>query len=112
VKKRFSKKSRLLKPYQFQRVLRQGKSFAGKYIVAHLFLGSSLNPKLGLTVSKRFGNAAKRCRFKRLVREAFRLSAHHLPSSLEIHVKPRQALSGASMQKIQQELISSLQHVS
>jgi ribonuclease P protein component len=112
VKQRFSKQSRLLKGQQFQRVIRQGKAFVGKYMVAHLFLGTSSQPKLGLTVAKRFGNASKRSRFKRLIREAFRSSHSLLPPSLEIHVRPKQALFFVKMQELQKELLTFLQHVS
>lgn len=85
--------------------------FEGKYIVAHLFLGNTQQPKLGLTVSRRFGKAVKRSHFKRLVREAFRISLPLLPSSLEIHIRPRQCHFLMKMAHIQQELISSLRHV-
>lgn len=56
--------------------------------------------RLGLTVSKRFGNALLRNRFKRLVREAFRLTQYLLPPGLIIHVTPRQNIPMPSFQEI------------
>jgi ribonuclease P protein component len=61
--------------------------------------------KLGVTVSKRFGDAHRRNRFKRIVREAFRLSQHDFPTGYEINVKPRSIADKASMQHIRSELL-------
>lgn len=41
--------------------------------------------KLGITVSRKYGNAVKRNRFKRLVREAFRVRSSQFPSGTMIH---------------------------
>ena len=45
--------------------------------------------RLGLSVSRKFGNAVARNRWKRLVREAFRLARPRLPQGLDLVVIPR-----------------------
>ena len=61
---------------------------------------------LGITVSKRYGKAHSRNRFKRVVREAFRHLAPSLPHDLEIHVVPRgKASQGVSRAFVLEDLV-------
>ena len=46
-------------------------------------------PRLGLIVGRRHGNAVRRNRIRRILREAFRLSRQHLPVGLDILCSPR-----------------------
>jgi len=46
-------------------------------------------PRLGLSVSRKLGKAVVRNRWKRLIREAFRLSRQQLPGGIDLLVLPR-----------------------
>ncbi len=45
--------------------------------------------RLGISMSRRVGTAARRNRIKRMIREAFRLSQDEWPAGLDIVVVPR-----------------------
>ncbi len=64
-------------------------------------LGAMDTPQLGITVSRRFGKAYRRNRFKRVVREAFRHALPYLPKNLQLNVLPKGGLppSPASVSK-------------
>ena len=47
------------------------------------------HPRLGLSVSRKVGNAVVRNRWKRLIREAFRLNLASLPAGVDLVVRPQ-----------------------
>lgn len=83
------KTARLIKRHDFRRLQREGSRFSGAYLTFCFEITNPNLTKLGITVSKKFGHAAKRNLFKRRVREAFRLCQHTLPEGLQIHVSPK-----------------------
>lgn len=102
----FPKDSRLLKAKEFE-IFSHRKSFAGLYIILTCSSVFSNKPKLGLAVSKKFGKAHERNRFKRITREAFRLLQQELPF-LSYLIKPLKSAKKASSTLIQQDLSSLL----
>ncbi|MEX2093932.1 MAG: ribonuclease P protein component [Pirellulales bacterium] len=77
---RFSKRLRLLRPPEFERVM-QARTSATDGLVRMYGAANDLgHPRLGLTVSRRVGHAATRNVWKRSLREAFRLAQHDLPA--------------------------------
>ena len=59
----------------------------------HLLVFGAVNnlewTRFGLSVSKKHGNAIHRARLKRMLREAFRLSQHDLPTGLDLVLIPQ-----------------------
>ncbi len=91
----FPKSIRLLRRRQFQRLARGHQSLLGQWMVIEkrvrrVDAASAIHPtKLGITVTRKYGKAHERNRFKRVVREAFRLCRHQLPMGLELNIRPR-----------------------
>jgi ribonuclease P protein component len=80
----------------------------GRYLVFDIKSNRFSVSRLGMTVTRRFGKAHERNRFKRMVREAFRLTRHDLQQGLDINVKPRSAGLQANMLDIKEEFLKYL----
>lgn len=63
---------KLGKNSEFQKVYRNGKSKANKYLVMYVVKGESGPSRYGFSVSKRVGNSVVRHRITRLLRESVR----------------------------------------
>lgn len=84
----FPKSHRLLKGGQFDAVFDAKCSAADRMLIIYALPNELTHPRLGLVVSKKVGNAVRRNCWKRLLREAFRLSQHELPP-LDLVCLPR-----------------------
>ena len=85
---RFPKSSRLLSSPDFDRVYARRCSVSDGLLLLHGEKNDLGRPRLGLTVSRRVGNAVVRNRWKRLLRETFRQTQHELPP-FDMVVAPR-----------------------
>jgi ribonuclease P protein component len=80
---RRGKRRRLSRSAEFDRVFREGRSHASRYLVLHAFPrpeAAEDDPRLGVSVGRKVGGAVERTRVKRLLREAFWASRDDLPA--------------------------------
>lgn len=102
----YPKEVRLRVRRNFSRVEGQGKRRAGKFVAISFIKKTSGPTRLGITVTKRYGKAHDRNRFKRIVREAFRLTFPQLPAHVDFVVKPRNDSYTATPADIGRELLT------
>ena len=86
---RFPKSKRVVRQRDFDRLFKTGRVIADSVLVIHTAANSLSRPRLGISMSRKVGNAVMRNRWKRLIREAFRRLQHILPGSVDYVVRPR-----------------------
>ncbi len=85
----FPKHVRLLTKSDFAGVY-QGDTFAADHVLVIRAIANGLDrTRLGLSISRKVGNAVVRNRWKRIIRESFRKQKSQLPVGLDIVVRPR-----------------------
>lgn len=86
---RFPKEYHLRKQADFDRVYAARAFAADEVLIVSGCTNELAHPRLGLSVSRKVGNAVVRNAWKRRIREAFRLSKDRLPVGIDLVVKPQ-----------------------
>ena len=84
-----SKKEHLRSPFDFRRVYARRCSAGDRWLLVFACPNEFEYLRVGLSVSKKIGNAVVRNRFRRLYRETFRLTREEMPTGLDIVMIPR-----------------------
>jgi ribonuclease P protein component len=100
----FGRDERILKRNDFSVAYQQGKRLSSKNFIIYLHPNQTGTRRLGITVSKKIGDAVQRNRIKRLLREFFRLNKDRLPAGQDIVVVSRRDTSNKKYDEVRQEL--------
>lgn len=98
-------KNSLKKNRDFQKVYRNGKSKANKYLVMYVLENGLDSNRLGISVSKKVGNSVVRHHLTRLIRESYRLNSHMFNSGLDIVVIARNTAKDRNYKEIESALL-------
>jgi len=87
---RFRPEEHLRRPADFKRVYDRRCSASNAWLIVYACANGLTHLRLGLSVSRKYGQATRRNRLRRLYREAFRLTRHQMPAGLDLILIPRQ----------------------
>ena len=90
----FTKADRILKHSDFLRISRNGIKRQNEYFVVLFCQTRFKGTRLGVTVSKKVGNAVERNRIKRIFREYFRLNRHKITGFWDINIIAKKEAAG------------------
>ena len=105
---RFPKAARVRRRGEFLRVQRVGRRKSGAHFVVLTTPARAGRSRLGITVSRRVGDAVARNRIKRLVREFFRHNQARIHPAQDVVVIARPGASDANYPDVQRELQTAL----
>ena len=88
VNNNFTKEMHIRKKWEFSSIRKHGQKFYGDALCFQYTQSNYSKSKLGITASKKFGNAVKRNLFKRRVREVFRKVNSNLTTSVNLNILP------------------------
>jgi ribonuclease P protein component len=94
---------RMQKKSNFQNVFAVGKSYLTRHVVIYIVKNRPI--KYGIIASKKVGNAVRRNRAKRLLREAIRLNQDRLNVDCQMILIARAAINGASLWEVEKSIL-------
>jgi len=100
----FPKGLKILNRADYVNANRSGKRIHSRHFTVILRQNGLGITRLGVIVSKKTGNAVKRNRVKRLIRELFRLNKSRFPQGYDIVFAAKKGASYLDLRKIEEEI--------
>jgi ribonuclease P protein component len=100
----FTKADRILKRNEFIALSKSGRRAQNADFIAYFLPARYNQSRLGVTVTKKVGQAVERNRIKRFVREFFRLNRHCLSGKWDINIIAKRQSAGINSEKAYRSL--------
>lgn len=101
----------LTENYEFKRVYARGKSVVRPTVVVYCMRKNGPGPRVGITASKKIGNAVKRNRARRLLRESTRELYPQMKSGYDLVLVSRGKTPFVNCKTVMTELASALEEL-
>ncbi|PLR94029.1 ribonuclease P protein component [Bacillus sp. T33-2] len=99
------KELRIKKNKEFQEVFNKGKSFANRQFVVYVLKKPGQDTfRIGLSVSKKIGNAVVRNQIKRLIRQSFHELYEHVHTGNDYVIIARKPAAEMGMEEVKKSL--------
>jgi ribonuclease P protein component len=102
----FPKQDRLLARGEFLRVQRGGRKYSTRSLLILVKPNRLGRTRVGIAVSKKYGNSVQRNRIKRLLREVVRRNRLLFPESIDLVFVPKRVGHAVSYQGLRDEVAS------
>ena len=103
--KGFPKSARVVRRSEYRAIQRSSLRVVTAHFIIYARKRRRKSQRIGITVSKKVGNAVVRNRVKRLVRESFRLNKARLPSELDLVLVARKQRGIPSFESAAEQLV-------
>ena len=100
----FTKADRILKRGEYTALSKSGKRVQTIEFIAYFIPARSDRSRLGVTVTKKVGQAVERNRIKRIVREFFRINRYRLSGRWDINIIAKRQSAGIPSEKAYRSL--------
>jgi len=101
----FPKKEKLLKFWEFQKVYKEGIKYPSKFLNLYILKGQP-DRKIGISISRKIGNAIIRNRIKRLLRESYRLNKSLLNRDVHLVIVVKARFNKLDLKTVREEYIN------
>lgn len=111
MKEGFSPLERIRKKKDFLFLYKKGNRYRGRYFIL-VYLSNNLSfSRMGVVVSKKIGNAVKRNKIKRWMRDLFRRNKDLLKFSIDIIIVAKKEIQDANWTNLRESYISALETI-
>ena len=100
----FKKSDRLLRHSEFVKLSNAGRSIQNSFFIVAYYSNGRNHSRIGITASRRVGNAVTRNRLKRIIREFFRVNRDCIIGCMDINIIAKKNAANLSYQQASQSL--------